>query len=129
MTYLDLEEVLAIYEKMIEIGGGREGIRDFTLLHSAVERSKATFAGKSLYPTIWLKAGAYLQSLIKNHPFEDGNKRTGYFSTMRFLAKNGYDLLASQKTLVKFTISVDTQKLTLDEIAKWLKTHSRKVKG
>ena len=128
MIYLSLEEVIAIHEKMIEVGGGREGIRDFTLLHSAVERPKAFFGGKFLYPTIWLKAAALIHSLIKNHPFEDGNKRTGYFSTMWFLKKNGYNLSASSKNMVDFALSVDTKNLTLKEIAEWLRKHSKKAR-
>lgn len=126
MTYLTLEEVIVIHDKMLEVGGGREGIRDFALLHSAIERPKATFAGKSLYPTIWLQAAALIHSLIKNHPFNDGNKRTAIFSAMRFLKKNGYELYISQKSLVKFTLAIDRKDLTLKETANWLKKHSKK---
>lgn len=127
MIYLTLDEVLSIHEKMLLVGGGREGIHDFTLLHSAIERPKASFAGKSLYPTIWLKAAALIHSLIKNHPFEDGNKRTAYFSTMRLLNNNGYELSASQGELVSFAITIDIKNLKLLQIAKWLKNHSGKL--
>ena len=126
--YLDIGEVIIIHEKMIEIGGGRRGIRDYRLLHSAVERPKATFAGKPLYPNIYLKAASLLHSLIKNHPFNDGNKRTGFFSTLRFLHINGYEITASHEEIIKFTLSVDTKNLSLEEIADWFKTHSRKRK-
>ena len=122
--YISLEEVLTIHQRMLEVGGGKKGIRDFTLIHSAVERPKATFSGKSLYPTVFLKAAALIQSLIKNHPFEDGNKRTGYFSTMRFLFLNGYDLKAKKGQIINFTLEVDIKKLTIDQIASWLKKHS-----
>lgn len=122
---ITLEEVIAIHDKMIEVGGGRVGIRDFFLLHSAVERSKATFAGKFLYPTIFLKVAALLHSLIRNHPFEDGNKRTALFSVMRFLAKNNYQISVAEKELVEFTLKVDTQKLSVGEIADWLEGHSK----
>lgn len=128
INYLDITEVVAIHEKMLVVGGGREGIRDFTLIHSAVERPKASFAGKLLYPTLWLQAAALIHSLIKNHPFSDGNKRTGYFSTLRFLHINGYELEASHEGIIKFTLEIDTIKLDLDHIASWLKKHSRKIK-
>lgn len=127
LIFLDIEEVYIIHEQMIRIGGGRTGIRDFTLLHSAVERMKATFAGKSLYPTIWFKAGSLIHSIIKNHPFSDGNKRTGFFSTLRFLNLNGYDIAAERKEIVEFALSVDTKNLTLSQISRWLKKHSKKL--
>jgi len=126
---ITLEEVVAIHDRAIEVGGGRAGIRDFFLLHSAVERPKASFAGRSLYPTIYLKVAALLHSLIRNHPFEDGNKRTALFSAMRFLAKNGYQLSAPEKELVEFTLKVDTQKLDVEQIADWLKKHSKRHLG
>jgi len=126
INYVGIEEVYVIHEKMIEIGKGRKGIRDFTLLHSAVERPKATFAARELYPTLWLKTAALVHSLIKNHPFNDGNKRTGYFSAMRFLKINGYDLSAKQKELVNFALAIDIKNLSLPQIAQWLKKHSKK---
>jgi len=124
VKYLDIGEIYLIHEKMIEIGGGRKGIRDFTLLHSASERPKATFAGKEFYPTLWLKAAALIHSLIKNHAFADGNKRTGYFTTMRFLKINGYELQAKKKGIIDFALSIDVKNLALEEIAYWLKNHS-----
>lgn len=125
--YIQIDDVIAIHEKMLIIGGGREGIGDFTLVHSAVERPKASFGGKLLYSTLWLQAAALIRSLIRNHPFNDGNKRTGYFSTMRFLYLNGYKLQAEKKEIVKFTISIDTKKLNLETISLWLKRHSYKI--
>ncbi len=127
LIFLDIEEVYMIHEQMIRVGGGRAGIRDFTLLHSAVERMKATFAGKSLYSTIWLKASSLIHSIIKNHPFNDGNKRTGFFSMLRFLNLNGYDIGAERKEIVEFALSVDTKNLTLKQISLWLKKHSKRV--
>lgn len=125
--HIDIGEVYAIHEKMLEIGGGRGGVRDFILLHSAIERPKTTFGGKFLYPTLWLQAAALMHSLVNNHPFNDGNKRTGYFSTMRFSALNGYDLRASNKELVIFSVNVDNKNPSLEKIASWLKKHSKKI--
>jgi len=125
--YLTLEEVIAIHEEMIEVGGGRPGIRDFLLLHSALERPKATFAGQLLYPTIFSQAAALMHSLVRNHPFEDGNKRTALFSVMRFLGKNGYRLSAPDEELVEFPLKVETQRLGVEEIAAWLKKHSKRI--
>ena len=127
MKFVSLEEVLAIHDRMLEIGGGREGVHSFTLLHSAVERPKAQFEGKFLYESIWFMAAALLHSLVKNHPFEDGNKRTAYFSTIRLLHKNGYLLEALTSEVVRFMVAVDTTNKSLDEIASWLKRHGREL--
>lgn len=126
MNYLTLEEVYAIHQTMIVVGGGRGDIHDFTLLHSAVERPKAIFGGQELYPSIWLKAAALLHSLVKNHPFDDGNKRTAYYSTKRFLYINGYVLKTFKQTIVHFMVNVDVKNLSLEEISRWLKAHSKK---
>lgn len=128
IKYLDIAEVYSIHEKMLEIGGGRSGIKDFTLIHSAVERPKASFGGKMLYQNIWLQAAALIQSLIKNRPFEDGNKRCGFFSTLRFLNINGYDIEATKNQIVSFVLSIDIKNLSLNEISLWLKKHSKKIK-
>ena len=76
MKYLSLEDVLLYHERIIQESGGSEGIRDFGLLHSAIERPKASFAGKDLYQDIFTKAAALVHSLVLNHPFIDANKRT-----------------------------------------------------
>jgi death-on-curing protein len=125
MNFLTLDEVIAIHERMIAIGGGRIEIHDFTLLHSAIERPKAQFGGKYLYETIWHMAAALLHSLVKNHPFDDGNKRIAYFSTMRFLYINNYVLQAEQEKFIPFMIEVNIKNLSLNEIALWLKKHSK----
>ena len=127
MKYLTLDEVYIIHQRMILVGGGRGDIHDFSLLHSAVERPKAMFGGQELYPTIWKKAAALLHSLVKNHPFDDGNKRTAYYSTKRFLHINGVELSAPKKIVIPFMVSVDVKNLTLLQIASWLKTHCTKI--
>lgn len=127
MKYLTLEDIYAIHLVMIAIGGGRGDIHDFTLLHSAVERPKATFGGQNLYPTVWEKAAALLHSLVKNHPFDDGNKRTAYYSTKRFLYVNDFKLNATKKEVIPFMVSVDVKNLSQKTIAAWLKSHSRNV--
>ena len=124
MKYLSLEEVYAIHLQMIKIGGGRNDIHDFSLLHSAVERPRASFAGRDLYLTIWSKSAALLHSLVKNHPFDDGNKRTAFYSTKRFLFLNGYNLHPSLPDTLRFMVSVDVQNLSLKQISSWLKSHS-----
>lgn len=121
--FLDIEEVYKIHEAIVARAGTKASIRDFTLLHSAVERAKATFGGRPLYPTIFAMAAALLQSLCMNHPFTDANKRTAWGSTKRFLFLNGYHLLTDAHEAANFVVHVDNQKPDLPEIASWLKTH------
>lgn len=128
IKYLEIDEVYEIHEEMINIGGGRKGMRDFILLHSSLERPKVTFGGEELYPTIWDKAAALIYSLIKNHAFNDGNKRTGFFSTMRFLKINEYYLTVTTEEVVEFSLEIDIKNPSLNQIATWLKKHSRKSK-
>ena len=112
---------------MIKKHGGSPGIRDKVMFESAINRPFATFAGADLYPDIYLKAGALIQSVVKNHPFVDGNKRTAYTSAFMFLRKNGIDLIVEKKVGVKFMLQVANENLSVDEIALWLKKHSKKI--
>ncbi|MBI2338168.1 type II toxin-antitoxin system death-on-curing family toxin [Candidatus Daviesbacteria bacterium] len=112
---------------MVKRFGGSHGIRDIGLVESAVARPQATFGGKFLYISIFDKAAALLQSLLKNHPFVDGNKRTALTSAGLFLRKNGYRLINSHQKEVEFAIRVDNGNLTIDQISKWLKGISVKI--
>jgi len=78
MRYLTVGEVLEIYSRVMSQSGGEVGIRDLGTLESAVAQPRMTFNGEELYPTIVEKASALGFSLIQNHPFVDGNKRTGH---------------------------------------------------
>ncbi len=127
-NFVDIDEVYAIHEAIIFRAGTQASVRDFALLHSAVERPKATFDGQSLYPTIFAMAAALLQSLCMNHPFTDGNKRTAWGTTKRFFWLNDYHLQAKPKEGADFMVRVDNEKPDLKEIASWLKAHSTKRK-
>lgn len=126
-NYVDINEVYEIHRRTIDRAGTKASVRDFALLHSAVERPKATFAGKFLYPTFFTKAAALLQSICLNHPFTDGNKGTSWLSAKRFLYLNGHHLIADRKVGADFMVKVDNQKPDIIEIASWLKKHSRKL--
>lgn len=124
VVYISIEDVYIIHKRMVTIGGGSEGLRDMGLLHSAVERPKATFGGNDLYPTLFSKAAALLQSLMGNHPFEDGNKRTGFFSTLFFLEQNNVSIHPSEKDIIQFCSDAVTKKYSIEQIAIWLEDHS-----
>lgn len=128
VQYVTLDVVIAIHDDMIARYGGSFGIRDLGLIQSAIARPQATFGGEDLYPTILDKAAALFHSLIFNHPFVDGNKRTSLTTTARFLYINGYELVAEKEELVDFPLRVENKHLSLEEISKWFEEHTKKAK-
>ncbi len=122
--YLSTIHVLVIHDQMIKRFGGSQGIRDLGLVESAVGRPQATFDGNDLYKTIFEKGAALLQSLLKNHPFVDGNKRTALTAAGIFLKLNGYQLINNHEKEVDFALKVDNERLTIEQIVKWLESHS-----
>jgi len=126
VKYLTPQQVLAIHDQMVKRFGGTPGIRDIGLVESAVARPMATFDGVDLYETVFDKAAALLQSLLKNHPFVDGNKRTALSSAGIYLKINGYDLKNYHEEEVDFGVQVDTKQLSIENISAWLKKHSIK---
>ncbi len=125
--YLTLDEVLAIHDSMIEEYGGSSGIRDVGLIQSAIARPQASFGGEDLYKNIFDKAAAFFHSLMFNHAFVDGNKRTTITSTARFLYKNGYELAVNEKEFVAFPLRVENNHLDIEEISAWLKKNTKKL--
>lgn len=125
--YLTLVQVLAVHDQMIKRFGGSHGVRDIGLVESAVARPRATFGGEDLYTDVFSKAAALLQSLLKNHPFTDGNKRTALSSAGIFLKMNGYILINTHEEEVKFSLKVDNQRLSVEEITAWLKKNSKRI--
>lgn len=124
--YVSLDEVYEIHLAVIHAAGTRAQIRDFGLLHSAIERPKAVYQSKDLYPTLFLKAAALLHSLAQNHPFTDGNKRTAWLATKRFLYLNGHHFTAKRMEAADFMIAVSTDKVSFKQIAAWIQQHSAK---
>lgn len=123
MRCLTTEQVLFIHSRIIDETGGAHGVRDIGLLQSAVARPQTTFGGKDLYPDVFSKAAALLESLARNHPFVDGNKRTAIIATGIFLGMNDFQLEAPQKELVRFTLNMAVGKVSDSAAIDWLKTH------
>jgi death-on-curing protein len=115
-----VSEVLPIHSEVVMLHGGKEGVRDLALLESALARPYATFAGEDLYPTIIDKASALLESILINHPFVDGNKRTGYVLMRILLIENNLDIGASEDDKYEFVISICEGSRRGDEINKWI---------
>lgn len=124
MEYLTAEEVLVLHRRLIQLTGGSTGARDPGLLESAIPRPRASFGGQDLHPDLWSKAAALMHSLIKNHPFIDGNKRTAVTAAGIFLELNGRTLTASNEEVLNFARQVAVKETELEEIAAWLQAHS-----
>jgi death-on-curing protein len=127
VNYLSVEQVLFIHARLIEETGGTHGVRDLNMLMSALGRSQATFDDEDLIPDIFTKAAALLEALILNHPFIDGNKRTGVVAVGLFLQQNGYRLTAKNEEIVSIGLGVAQAKFNLDELADWLKANTKSL--
>ena|ERR1035437_3718957 len=120
---IELEEVIKIHEILIERFGGSKGIRDIGLLQSAINRPFQTFDNKELYPSALEKAAALIESVVLNHPFTDGNKRTGYVLMRIVLLENGFDIKASQDEKYDFVCAIANGTIKIEEIKGWLSEH------
>jgi death-on-curing protein len=127
MRYLTAEQVLFLHARLITETGGSHGVRDLGLLQSAIARPQAIFEGVDLYPDLCTKAAALLDSLVRNHPFVDGNKRTAIAAAALFLRFNGRQLTASNDEVAAFTLATAVGKVTLADITDWLCQHSKGI--
>ena len=115
-----LESIIEIHSILIERFGGMKGIRDSSALSSCVERPFQTFDGKDLYPTPTDKAAALVESFVKNHPFNDGNKRIGYVAMRLFLMEENLDIHADEEDKYQFVLGIAESSLEFDEIKAWI---------
>ena len=122
--YLTPEQVLFLHSRLIAETGGGQGIRDLGMLLSALGRPQATFDEKELYPDLFSKTAALMDSLVQNHPFVDGNKRTAITAAALFLRFNGYWLVVENVEMVRFTLACAQSQRSLDEITDWFRQYS-----
>lgn len=125
MIVLTKSQVLLVHKMMIEKTGGLDGVRDESLLDSALNVPFQTFDGKDIYPALLPKAAALCRSLVSNHPFADGNKRTGVHTMLIFLEINGVELNYMQNDLVELGLGVASGKMAYDDILIWLIEHNK----
>ncbi|MBI2639177.1 type II toxin-antitoxin system death-on-curing family toxin [Candidatus Peregrinibacteria bacterium] len=126
--YLSVQQVEQIHDVSIRQFGGSHGVRSKELLESAVFRMQATFGGEDLYKDIFDKAAALLESLCKNHPFIDGNKRAAFTCAVTFLELNNYDIKFDKEETEKMMVKVAASKFSFEEIAKFLKENYQKYR-
>ncbi len=123
MRRLSKEQVLLLHTQLIEEFGGIDGVRDYSLLDSALETPFQSFAGEELYPTIQAKAARLGYGLIKNHTMLDGNKRIGAHAMLVFLALNGIELKYTQKELYETVLSVAAGSMEYEDLLRWVLDH------
>ncbi|MEP6926144.1 MAG: type II toxin-antitoxin system death-on-curing family toxin [Ginsengibacter sp.] len=113
-------DILKLHELSIQKYGGSDGVRDEGLLDSAIARPFQTFDGADLYISTIEKAAAIAESIIINHPFIDGNKRTGFLTMLAILKIGKMNLTANEEDAYQFTISISTGEIKFDQIVEWL---------
>jgi death-on-curing protein len=123
MRCLTLNKVLELYSQVMEVTGGLVGIRDVSILESALARPRITYGAEELYPTVVEKASALASSLIEGHPFVDGNKRIGHAAMELFLVLNRHEIQATVDEQEEIILQVASGKLGRGGFTDWLRSH------
>jgi death-on-curing protein len=123
MKLLSLEHLLEIHAIIISETGGSSGLRDLGRLESAIATQTQNVFGEELYPSVYEKAAAIIRGIIADHPFSDGNKRTGFLAGLTFLKINDLTFVAQAGEIENFAVKVATEHLDIPEIALWLGEH------
>ena len=114
MEYLDTSHVLAL-----AAGLGVPHVRDLGLIESAVQRPQMSLYGSEMYPSVASKCAALLESIVKNHPLIDGNKRLGWLSAIVFLGSNGVRLDVSDDEGFVFVVGIAAGDIGFEQIVAW----------
>ena len=130
LSHPTVSAVLAIHKEVLAAHGGSDGLRDESLLESAVAAPQATMMGQAIFRDPIEVAAAYLFYLCRNHPFVDGNKRTALATCLVFLSENG--LLPHEELDVeaweKLTLGVAASELDREQTAQQLRKLPKKTK-
>ena len=123
IVWIDLPEVLAIHAHQLDEHGGASGLRDPDLLESALARPRQRHAYGD--PDVFDLAAAYTAAIIANHPFVDGNKRTGFVAGVLFLELNGPTLAASEADATRAVLDLAASEMNEDDFASWLRINGK----
>ena len=121
---IGIDEIISLHSILISQSGGLDGIRDAKLLDLSVNSPYHTFGGQHLYPTIQAMAAHLAFSLVKNHPFLDGNKRIGVFAMMIFLEINGLPLICTDNELETLGWGLADGSINESELIGWIISHN-----
>jgi len=119
--FLNLEDVLELHALQLARYGGAAGVRDRGLLESAVAQPQTTFDGAFVHRGLFAMGAAYLFHIVQNHPFVDGNKRTGLLAALVFLEHNGISIAQSSPALYDLTLGVAEGRITKVEATEALR--------
>ena len=123
MKVLQKSHVIMLHEQLIEATGGSHGIRDDSMLESALATPFQSYGGIQAYPSLQQKAARLCYGLVKNHPFIDGNKRIGAHAMLVFLALNGIELTYTQEDLSDVILAVAASDAGYETLFQWLQEH------
>ena len=125
MIRFSKEKILLLHKILAKATGGSAGVRDESLLDSALESAYSGFGDKEFYPTKEEKGARLGYALISNHAFVDGNKRIGIYVMLSFLEMNGVPIQCSDEELVRIGLSVADGSMGYDELLQWVLDHRR----
>ena len=125
MIRFSKEQVLMLHKQLVEETGGDYGLRDESLLESALMSPFQTFDNVDLFLTIPEKAARLGYGLIKNHPFTDGNKRIGTHVMLLFLHFNGIKISYSQQELIDIILGVASNESSYKNLYEWIIKHQQ----
>jgi death-on-curing protein len=123
MKSVEVDQIITFHKKIIRATGGSDGVRDRTVIESAINKAFATFDGIDLYESIYKKISVITYSLIKNHGFVDGNKRTGVSTMLLLLKINNIIINYSQMELVELGLKIAESKVNEEDIEQWIIRH------
>jgi len=123
--WIEERDVLAIHDRLLALHGGAKGLREPGLLQSALARPQQHCA-YSDSPNILEMAALYTAGIVRNHPFVDGNKRTGFVVGVLFLELNGFDFRASEEDATQAVFDLAASKLNEASYADWLRANTKR---
>lgn len=118
-----------LHSLVVDESGGLHGVRDRNSLLMLEGLLGQKVFGKELYRGVFTKAAVYTRTIIENHPFTDGNKRTAMLTAGVFFEKNGFRLVAREGEIEQFAVEIAQKKFDLEEIAEWFKQRSATIKS
>jgi len=120
-----VDQILQLHQDQIDKYGGSAGVRDMTLVESAVNAPSASFGGQFLHTDIFEMAAALLFALVQNHAFIDGNKRVGTAAALVFLEANGVEIDNREPEFSDLVLRVASSRARKDEVAKYFRKRSK----
>lgn len=128
MEYLTAEDILLIHSIIVDETSGSHGVREIEAIKGIADAPKQAVGGNDLYATAFEKAAVYVREIIMQHPFIDGNKRTGVTAASIFLTQNGYEMIVQEGEIESLALSVVNEKLEIIDIAQWFEKHTQHIK-